>query len=252
MGVSEFGRLPDGRPVHRVTLGSAPGLVLEVLDLGATVHALEVACGDGRRRGVVLGQASVDDYLASGDYLGGSIGRYANRIARGRFVLDGAEVRVGTHDRGNHLHGGPDGFDRRLWELVDHSGTEARFRLRSPDGDQGFPGNLTAETTYAVTADGGVWAWGNNAFGQLGDGTRTDRPSPVRLPITGVARLFSGGGCAWAVQGDGSVVGWGYNDDGQLGDGTTTFRTSPVPITGLDHVQQVFGADFDSFAVTGR
>ena len=83
MGVSGFGQLPDGRPVHRVTLGSAPGLVLEVLDLGATVHGLEVACGDGRRRGVVLGQASVDDYLASGDSLGGTIGRHANRIARG-------------------------------------------------------------------------------------------------------------------------------------------------------------------------
>ena len=153
MGVSDFGRLPDGRPVHRVTLGSAPGPVLDVLDLGATVHALQVTCGDGRRRGVVLGQASVEDYLASGDYLGGSIGRYANRIAQGRFPLDGVEVQVGTHDRGNHLHGGPDGFDRRLWELVDHTDTEARFRLQSPDGDQGFPGNLTVEATYEVTAD---------------------------------------------------------------------------------------------------
>ena len=107
-----FGELPDGRAVHRIVLGERPGPVLTLLDLGATVHALEVAGADGVRRNVVLGQATPADYLASSYYLGGTIGRYANRISGGRFDLDGVGVEVGTNDRGNHLHGGPDGFDR--------------------------------------------------------------------------------------------------------------------------------------------
>jgi galactose mutarotase-like enzyme len=154
--VSDFGAMPDGRRVRLIGLGSAPGPVLSLLDLGATVQSLEVECGDGRRRDVVLGQGTVEDYLASTDYLGGTIGRYANRIAGGRFVLDGAEVRVGAHDRGNHLHGGPDGFDRRLWQLVDLSESHAAFTLESPDGDQGFPGALHAGVRYDVHDSGVV------------------------------------------------------------------------------------------------
>ncbi|HEX7715952.1 MAG TPA: hypothetical protein VF416_01595, partial [Marmoricola sp.] len=125
MAVDVFGELPDGRAVHRIVLGERPGPVLTLLDLGATVHALEVAGADGVRRNVVLGQATPADYLASTYYLGGTIGRYANRIAGGRFDLDGVGVQVGTNDRGNHLHGGPDGFDRRLWGLADHSPSHA-------------------------------------------------------------------------------------------------------------------------------
>ena len=146
-----FGQLSDGRSVHCLVLGAAPGPVLHLLDLGATVHRLEVTCGDGVRRNVVLGHPSPEDYLSSTDYLGASIGRYANRIAGGTFPLDGREVTVGVHDRGNHLHGGPDGFDRRLWEVVERSRDRAVLRLESPDGDQGFPGHLTVQVTYEVT-----------------------------------------------------------------------------------------------------
>jgi galactose mutarotase-like enzyme len=135
-------------------LGSAPGPVLTLLDLGATVHALEVTCGDGVRRNVVLGHPSAADYFDSRDYLGSTVGRYANRIAGGRFDLDGREVRVGTHDRGNHLHGGPEGFERRLWQVEESSGSEAVLTLESPDGDQGFPGALNARVHFEVTGDG--------------------------------------------------------------------------------------------------
>jgi len=127
--------------------------VLTLLDLGATVHGLEVGCGDGRRRNVVLGQPTPADYLDSTDYLGGTIGRYANRIAGGRFELEGRPVQVGTHDRGNHLHGGPDGFDRRLWRLEDHTETQACLVLESPDGDQGFPGAVRVEVRFEVSDD---------------------------------------------------------------------------------------------------
>ncbi len=148
-----FGRLPDGRDVHLLSIGSAPGPVVEALTLGATVHRLEVTCGDGVRRNVVLGHPDVEERLASGDYIGGTIGRYANRIAGGRFTLAGRDVEVSTHDRGHSLHGGPDGFDRRLWEVVEHTADEVVLTLTSPDGDQGFPGTVEATVRYRVDGD---------------------------------------------------------------------------------------------------
>jgi galactose mutarotase-like enzyme len=153
MGVTDFGALPDGRRVQKILLGRAPGPVLSLLDLGATVQGLEVTCGDGRRRDVVLGPGRVAEYVASTDYLGATVGRYANRIAGGRLDLDGEELQLGTNDRGNLLHGGPDGFDRRLWQLREHSATEARLSLESPDGDQGFPGAVRVEVHFEVTDD---------------------------------------------------------------------------------------------------
>ncbi|MFC6341277.1 aldose epimerase family protein, partial [Nocardioides hankookensis] len=95
----------------------------------------------------------VAERLASSDYVGGTIGRYANRIAGGRFVLDGREVVVGVHDRGNSLHGGPDGFDRRLWDVVEHGPDEVALGLVSPDGDQGFPGEVSVLVRYRVDGD---------------------------------------------------------------------------------------------------
>ena len=148
-----FGQVPDGRDVRLLSIGSAPGPVVEVLTLGATVHRLEVTGGDGVRRNVVLGHPDVEERLASGDYIGGTIGRYANRIAEGRFTLDGREVRVGTHDRGNSLHGGPDGFDVRLWDVVEHDDDSVALALTSPDGDQGFPGTVEVTVRYRVEGD---------------------------------------------------------------------------------------------------
>jgi galactose mutarotase-like enzyme len=148
-----FGRMPDGRDVHVLTIGAAPGPVVDVLTLGATVHRLLVTGADGRPRNVVLGHPDVEERLASGDYVGGTIGRYANRIAAGRFPLAGREVQVGTHDRGNSLHGGPDGFDVRLWEVVEHDAEHCVLSMTSPDGDQGFPGTVTVTVGYRVEGD---------------------------------------------------------------------------------------------------
>ena len=145
-----FGQMPDGRDVRLLTIGAEPGPVVEVLTLGAAVHRLTVACGDGERRNVVLGHPDVAERLASGDYIGGVIGRYANRIAGGRFTLDGRDVEVRTHDRGNSLHGGPEGFDVRLWDVESHDADELVLSLVSPDGDQGFPGTVSARVRYQV------------------------------------------------------------------------------------------------------
>ncbi|NPC42136.1 aldose epimerase family protein [Nocardioides sp. zg-1230] len=148
-----FGQMPDGRQVRLLTIGEEPGPVVEVLTLGAAVHRLLVTCGDGERRNVVLGHPDVEERLASGDYVGGTIGRYANRIAGGRFTLDGQDVEVRTHDRGNSLHGGPEGFDVRLWDVESHTADELVLSLTSPDGDQGFPGVLNTRVRYTVEED---------------------------------------------------------------------------------------------------
>ncbi len=150
-----FGDSPLG-PVQLMTIGQEPGPVLELLDLGATVHRLWVTGGDGVRRNVVLGHATPGEYLDSTHYLGGTIGRYANRIASGRFSLEGSEVQVGRNDRGNNLHGGPDGFDRRLWTVEDSSERHVTMRLESPDDDQGFPGRLAVTARFETTEDS-VW-----------------------------------------------------------------------------------------------
>src|SRR5690349_2432604 len=139
MSVETFGTSSRG-PVHTLLIGSPPGPVLEVLDLGATVHRLWVTGGDGVRRNVVLGHATPEEYLTSTAYLGGTIGRYANRIRGGRFELDGEEIQVATNEGGNTLHGGPVGFDKVVWRVVEHDDDQLALELVSPGGDQGFPG----------------------------------------------------------------------------------------------------------------
>ncbi|GAA1940059.1 aldose 1-epimerase [Marmoricola bigeumensis] len=137
-----------------LVVGAAPGPVVEVLTLGAALHTLTVTCGDGVRRNVALGHRSVEDRLASPAYVGATVGRYANRIAGASFELDGREVRLAANEDGNSLHGGPDGFDRRLWEVVSQTEDEVVLELVSPDGDQGFPGTVTARVAYQVDGDG--------------------------------------------------------------------------------------------------
>jgi galactose mutarotase-like enzyme len=142
--------MPDGRPVRSVTLGEGGDVTATLVSLGASLQELLVVGGDGRRRDVVLAHATVADRLASPYYLGGSIGRYANRIRDGHLVVGGRTWQLPTNDRGNTLHGGPDGFDRRLWSLEDWTHDRATFALTSPDGDMGFPGTVAAVASYTL------------------------------------------------------------------------------------------------------
>ncbi|MEO7060619.1 MAG: aldose epimerase family protein [Lapillicoccus sp.] len=148
------GRLADGTPVYAHTLDTGQGgLALTVLELGATVDALVVPDRHGHRRDVVLAPPSIADRLASDAYLGSTVGRYANRIAGGTFVLDGDRYTVPINEGHNALHGGPDGFDRRVWRTVATDGSRVLLSLISPDGDQGFPGDLSVEVAFEVTLD---------------------------------------------------------------------------------------------------
>jgi len=146
--------LPDGREVTRFTLGADDGLRLCVLDLGAVVQSLWVPDASGHRANVVLGSSDLAGHLAGADdYYGAVVGRYANRIAGAEIVLDGRTHPLAVNHGAHTLHGGSDGFDRRLWHVdhVDHR--TMTFSLVSPDGDQGFPGQVRASVSYEVDAD---------------------------------------------------------------------------------------------------
>jgi galactose mutarotase-like enzyme len=152
MPVEPFGPSSRGL-VQKILLGSPPGPVLEVLDLGATVHRLWLTGGDGVRRNVVLGHATAEEYLTSKDYVGATVGRYANRIRGARFELDGQTVQLVPNEGDNQLHGGPTAFDKQVWEVLDHGRDIATLRLVSPDGDQGFPGTVTVLARFVVMDD---------------------------------------------------------------------------------------------------
>ena len=138
------------------TLGSgsvvleADGLQLEVVSGGASVRRLTVTDSTGASTNVVLGHADPHTYDVDGGYLGATIGRYGNRIAKGRFELDGVVHELVTNEGRNSLHGGLVGFDRRGWDVVERRSDLVRFALHSPDGDQGFPGALDVTVTYSV------------------------------------------------------------------------------------------------------
>jgi aldose 1-epimerase len=152
-----FAVLPDGRPVTRWSFGWPGRVTAQLLDLGARLHELCVPDRAGRMSNVVLGAADPADYLGPARYLGATVGRYANRIAGGDLPLGGRRHTLRTQPDGITLHGGPDGFDTRLWAaepLVDGERLGVRFRLESPDGDQGFPGALTATVDYLLDPDG--------------------------------------------------------------------------------------------------
>ena len=148
-----FGTLPTGEPVVRHTL-SRDGLCLSILSYGAIVQSLKL---DGVN--LALGFDDLDDYVernSPGPYFGATIGRYANRIAHGRFTLDGREHALTRNDGPSALHGGVDGFDRRLWEVVETAKHAVRLRRTSPGGEEGYPGTLTVEVAYELRVGGVV------------------------------------------------------------------------------------------------
>jgi aldose 1-epimerase len=147
---SVFGHLPDGREIDAWRLGAA-GVTATILGYGARIAALEVPLG-GRRVNVVLGHAGLADYLADRACLGAVCGRYANRIAGGRFVLDGRAFELPRNNGANTLHGGLVGFHQVLWQAAP-DGEALLLRHVSPDGDQGFPGTLRVTVRYAVTGN---------------------------------------------------------------------------------------------------
>ncbi|MDF0580339.1 aldose epimerase family protein [Bradyrhizobium yuanmingense] len=170
-----FGTLPDGRKVKRVVLRGQGGFEARIISHGAVLQALIAPDANGGYDDVVLGHDAFAGYLAERKFLGATVGRYANRIAKGQFSLQGETVRLAVNNGPNALHGGLEGFDRKLWEIADiDEGAEPAVTLTyvSPHGEENYPGRLEVRVTYRIT--------GPTELSLLME-ARTDRPTIVNL-----------------------------------------------------------------------
>jgi aldose 1-epimerase len=158
--IEEFGKLPDGSGVKRYTLKNKNGVVAKVIEYGGILSELWVPDRSGQLGNVVAGFDNLAQYLNGHPFFGATTGRYANRIAKGRFTLEGREYTLATNNGPNALHGGLKGFDKQLWKgepLQTKGGEQAvRFTYLSKDGEEGYPGNLKVTVTYTLTDDNGL------------------------------------------------------------------------------------------------
>lgn len=149
---SVYGRLPDGQEVVNFSLTNAAGICVSISDYGARLVSIQIPDGGGNRVEIILGYEDLNGYLQDPYCFGSVIGRYANRIARGRFDLEGQTYQLATNNPPNHLHGGVRSFDKVLWQgSVIENGKRLQMQRTSPDGEEGYPGNL--ETTLIYTLD---------------------------------------------------------------------------------------------------
>lgn len=170
-----FGTLPDGRKVERIVLRGAGGFQARIITHGAVMQALITPDANGGYDDVVLGHDTFAGYLAERKFFGATVGRYANRIAKGQFSLDGETVQLPVNNGPNALHGGLDGFDRKLWEIAQiEEGAEPAVTLTyvSPHGEENYPGRLDVRLTYRVSGPTEL---------SLTMEARTDRPTIVNL-----------------------------------------------------------------------
>lgn len=150
-----FGKTPDGQQVDLYTLTNSNGLRARITNFGAILVSLEVPDRDGKLADITLGFDNVDGYVSQSAYFGATVGRYANRIGKGKFKLDGKEYELATNDGENHLHGGVKGFDKVVWRLddlkVEDNQAMVKMSYISEDGEEGYPGNLACSVTYILT-----------------------------------------------------------------------------------------------------
>lgn len=154
MGKESFGNAPDGTPVYLYTLKNSHGMEARIITFGGIIVSLKVPDRNGKLDDVVLGFNTPGDYVKHHDYFGALIGRYGNRIGKGKFTLEGKDYMLATNNGPNHLHGGKFGFDQKVWE-VDEAASEAGkalvLKYTSKDGEEGYPGTLSAKVRYSVT-----------------------------------------------------------------------------------------------------
>ena len=168
-----FGKMPDGKAVERFTLTNANGVELKAMSYGGIITSLRVPDRTGRLDDIVLGFDHLESYLKEHPFFGAIIGRYGNRIAKGAFTLDGKSYTLATNNAPNHLHGGNNGFDKVLWTGEPVAGRNAiAFTRASPDGEEGYPGNLRVRVTYTLTDKNEL------IVDYL---ATTDKPTPVNL-----------------------------------------------------------------------
>ena len=188
-----FGKTPDGREVDLYTLTNSGLLRARITNYGAILVSLEVPDREGKVVDVTLGYDTLDGYIEDDPYFGATVGRYANRIAKGKFVLDGIEYKLATNNGENHLHGGNRGFNKVLWnaeELKTRETVGLKLTYLSKDGEEGYPGNLACTVIYTLTNDNEL---------NISYEAQTDKATPVNLTHHSYFNL--------AGQGTGDILG---------------------------------------------
>jgi len=170
-----FGKTKDSTEIYLFTLKNDQGMVAKITNYGGILTELFVPDKDGNFEDVVLGFNNLEDYLGDHPHFGGTIGRYGNRIAKGKFSIDGEEYTLALNNGENHLHGGIEGFDRKIWNaepVKTENGPALKLSYLSEDMEEGYPGNLNLTVTYTLTND--------NAL-KIDYEAVTDKASPVNL-----------------------------------------------------------------------
>jgi aldose 1-epimerase len=170
-----FGKTEDGKNVDSYTLTNTNGLKAEIITYGGIVTSLQVPDRNGKFTDIVLGCDSLDDYAKKSPYFGALIGRFGNRIAKGKFTLDGVEYTLATNNGPNHLHGGIKGFDKVVWnakQMQTDQGPALKLTYRSRDGEEGYPGNLSCTVIYTLT---------NNNELKISYEAKTDKATIINL-----------------------------------------------------------------------
>ncbi|CAI1616053.1 galactose-1-epimerase [Serratia plymuthica] len=163
---------PDGQPYQLTRLQNAGGMTVTLMDWGATWLSAVLPLKSGKTRELLLGCRTPADYQRQAAYLGATVGRYANRIAYASLLVGNKPHPLLANQGEHQLHGGPEGFNARRWRIVQQDTQQVSYALHSPDGDQGFPGNLEVQVNYRLTADNRL---------EISYQARTDRACPVNL-----------------------------------------------------------------------
>jgi aldose 1-epimerase len=172
---AEFGKTPEGEVVDAYTLTNSEGMEVRAITFGGVITSIRVPDRTGKLDDVALGFNGLEGYLKNPPYFGSIIGRYGNRIGRGRFTLDGKTYSLAINNRPNHLHGGIKGFDKVVWKAESFKNTDGVgiiFTHSSPDGDEGYPGTLSLRVTYTLNNKNEI------AFDYE---ATTDKATPVNL-----------------------------------------------------------------------
>jgi aldose 1-epimerase len=254
---ADFGQTPEGVKVDLFTLTNGKGVEMRAITYGGIILSLKVPDREGVLGDIVLGYEELEGYLTETPYFGAIIGRYGNRIAAGRFSVDGESFHLAANNGPNHLHGGDRGFDKVVWDAESFRGegeVGVVFTRISPHLEEGYPGNLTVQVTYTLTDEDEV------VFDYL---ATTDRPTPVNLTQHSYFNLSGEGG--------GDILGHelflnaalytpvdeGLIPTGELAtvEGTPFGFQAPTPIgerIGADHPQIVMGGGYDHNFVLNR
>lgn len=170
-----FGSTPEGKKADLFTLKNSNGIIVKITNYGCIVTELHVPDRDGKLADIVLGYDNLDDFIKNNPYFGAVVGRYGNRIAKGKFTLNGKEYTLAVNNNENHLHGGLKGFDKVIWDaeaMETNDGPALKLTYLSVDGEEGYPGNLSCTVIYTLT---------NKNELKISYEAETDKATPINL-----------------------------------------------------------------------